>query len=192
MVKTHTTIRVGFDLDGVILSNPSRVLRGLIARSKQAHLFPRQELEFYHPNSALERWLWLLVHKSSFRLAAGFAELEQLAAGGRLELYVVSARFACLQSDTKRWIQIINRKGIFRKLYFNDKDEQPHLFKERMIKQLQLDYFVEDNFDLVSYLSSTQQRTKVWWIGNFIDRQLAYPHKFFSLQQVVASLRNLL
>jgi hypothetical protein len=192
MVKTKKTIRVGFDLDGVILSNPSRILRGLIARSKKAHLFPRQELEFYHPNSAIERWLWLMVHKSSFRLAAGFAELEQLCARGDLELYVVSARFSCLQPDTKRWIQVINRNGIFKKLYFNDQDEQPHLFKERMLRQLQLDYFVEDNFDLVSYLSSTQQQTEVWWISNFIDRQLTYPHKFFSLRQVVTHLRNLL
>ncbi len=192
MVKTKKTIRVGFDLDGVILSNPSRILRGLIARSKKAHLFPRQELEFYHPNSAIERWLWLMVHKSSFRLAAGFAELEQLCAGANLEVYVVSARFSCLQPDTKRWIQVINRNGIFKKLYFNDQDEQPHLFKERMLRQLQLDYFVEDNFDLVHYLSSVQQQTEVWWISNFVDRQLTYPHKFFSLRQVVARLRNLL
>ncbi len=82
-------IKIGFDLDGVILFNPSRSFRSLISRSKKAHLFPRKELEFYHPESVLEKSLWLLVHKSSFKLADGFADLEKLALSKNLEIYLV-------------------------------------------------------------------------------------------------------
>lgn len=192
-MHSHSTnsplIKIAFDMDGVLLENPSRVLRSLISKSKKAHLLPRKELEFYHPNSAIERWLWLLVHKTSFRLAPGFADLEHLFQTGKIELYVVSARFSCLQSDTKRWVKVLNRRGIFTKLYFNDQDEQPHFFKERMIKELQLDYFVEDNWDIVRHVSTSQEKAKVWWLSNVLDQHIAYPYKFFSFEAVVAALK---
>ncbi len=185
-------IRIGFDMDGVLLENPSRIFRSLISRSKKAHLFPRKELEFYHPESALGKWLWLLVHKSSFRLAGGFSELEKLAADKRLELYVVSARFACLASDTAKWSKAINRQNIFQELYFNERDEQPHLFKLRMMQKLRLDYFVEDNWDVASYLANNQSKTEIWWLSNLLDRCIEYPHKFFAFQAVVTKIKELL
>jgi len=189
---TQQKIKIGFDMDGVLLENPSRVFRSLISRSKKAHLFPRKELEFYHPQSALAKWLWLLLHKSSFRLAPGFKELEKLYASKQLELFVVSARFACLKSDTKNWVKRLNQNKIFSALYFNDQDEQPHFFKLRMIKQLELDYFIEDNWDVASYLANEQNQTEVWWLSNLLDRSISYPHKFFSFQAVVTKIKDFL
>lgn len=191
-VMNKEKIKIGFDMDGVILFNPSRIFRSLISKSKKAHLIHRQELEFYHPNSPLEDFFWLLIHKSSFKLAAGFQELEELALNNRLELYVISARFACLKPDTKRWLKVINRRQIFKNLYFNDKDEQPHLFKKRMVEKLKLDYFVEDNWDVVSYLAKNQKQTQIWWLSNFLDREINYPYKFFSFQTVTEKIAKLL
>lgn len=184
-------LRIGFDMDGVLLYNPSRIFRPLISCSKQVHLLPRKEMEFYHPESRLEQFLWWLVHKSSFKPAAGFAELEQLAQSEQLELHIVSARFACLQTDTKQWLQVLNRRGIFTSYNFNDSDEQPHLFKQRKIEELDLDYFIEDNWDVVSYLATAQSKTQVWWISNIMDRHIVYPHKFENFKAVVARLVSL-
>ena len=193
MKQTQKMIRIGFDLDGVLLDNPSRVFRSLISRSKKAHLFPRKELEFYHPNSAWEKFLWTMVHKSSFKLAKGFAQLESLALEQtNLQIYVISARFACLKKDTCQWQKIINQKHIFQGMYFNDQDEQPHLFKKRMVQELALDYFVEDNWDVVNYLAKEQGQTQIWWLSNFLDRQIDYPYKFFSFQSVVSKIAGFL
>jgi len=190
---TNKIIKIGFDLDGVILDNPSRMLRSLISRSKKAHLFPRKELEFYHPSSSLEKLLWSLVHKSSYKLADGFADLEKLVLEHKnLEIYVVSARFACLKSDTVKWKKIINRKNIFKAIYFNDQDEQPHFFKKRMLEKLALDYFIEDNWDVASFLAKNQQKTQVWWLSNFLDRTINYPHKFFSFKTIVSKIASFL
>ncbi|HPS40792.1 MAG TPA: hypothetical protein PLQ50_02175 [Candidatus Woesebacteria bacterium] len=185
-------IRIGFDLDGVILTNHIRVLRSLISRSKKAHLFPRQELEFYHPNSSVEDFLWLLVHKSSFKLANGFHELEQLALDQKIDIYVVSARFACLKNDTAQWRKIIDRRHVFKGMYFNDQDEQPHFFKKQMIEKLKLDYFVEDNWDVASYLANNQKQVQIWWLSNFFDRTINYPYKFFSFKDVVLKIQSFL
>lgn len=190
---TNKTIRIGFDLDGVILDNPSRIFRSLISRSKKAHLFPRKELEFYHPSSSLEQFLWLMIHKSSFRLANGFHDLEELVLSHKnIEIYVVSARFACLKSDTLRWQKIINRKNIFKAIYFNSQDEQPHFFKKRMIEKLSLDYFVEDNWDVASFLAKNQHKTQVWWMSNLLDSTIDYPYKFFSFKAIVSKIASFL
>ncbi len=185
-------IKIGFDLDGVILFNPSRIFRSVISRSKKAHLIPRKELEFYHPNSKIEQLIWLLVHKSSFKLADGFAELERLVKKNNLEIYVISARFSCLQSDTRRWVKTINHQNIFKALYFNDHDEQPHLFKKRMIEKLGLDYFVEDNWDVAHYLASSQKKVQIWWLSNLLDQSIVYPYKFFSFKAIVSKIESFL
>jgi hypothetical protein len=185
-------IKIGFDLDGVILFNPSRSFRSLISRSKKAHLFPRKELEFYHPESALEKSLWLLVHKSSFKLATGFTDLEKIALSKNIEIYLVSARFSCLKSDTEKWRKIINRNNIFKEIYFNDNDEQPHLFKKKMIEKLNLDYFVEDNWDVASYLATNQKKVQIWWLSNLLDQSINYPYKFFDFKDVVSKIKSFL
>ncbi len=190
---TNKIVKIGFDLDGVLLDNPSRVFRSLISRSKKAHLFPRKELEFYHPNSSFEQLLWSLVHKSSYKLADGFTDLENLVLKHQnLEIYVVSARFACLKNDTARWKKIINRNNIFKAIYFNEHDEQPHFFKKRMIKELSLNYFIEDNWDVALYLSKNQTKTQIWWLSNFLDRVIDYPHKFFSFKAIVSKIEGFL
>lgn len=191
---TKKKIKIGFDLDGVILYNPSRFFRSLISRSKKAHLFPRKELEFYHPSSNLENLLWILVHKSSFKLAGGFSDLEKLVLDpdNKLEVYIVSARFSCLKNDAAKWQKVFNRKNIFKAVYFNDHDEQPHFFKKRMIEELKLDYFVEDNWDVASYLANNQKKVQIWWLSNLLDRAIEYPYKFFSFKAVVSKIKSFL
>lgn len=184
-------IRIGFDLDGVILANPIRVFRSFISTSKRLHLLPRKELEFYQPKTALEKQLWLYLHKSSWRLANGFEVIQTLAHQGKIEAYIISGRFACLEPDTKRWLKKLQDSGAFREIYFNDHDEQPHLFKERMLKKLQLDYYVEDNYDLAKYLRQHQSKVQIWWLSNLLDSRLDFSQKFLSLAKVAEKLQSL-
>ena len=60
------------------------------------------------------------------------------------------------------------------------------------LQELALDYFVEDNWDVVNYLAKEQGQTQIWWLSNFLDRQIDYPHKFFSFQSVVSKIAGFL
>jgi len=64
-----------------------------------------------------------------------------------------------------------------------------------MTKKLKVDYFVEDNWDVVNYLSQTFKKSKfkteVWWISNFLDQQIDYPHKYLSFKAVIEDLKKL-
>jgi len=61
-----------------------------------------------------------------------------------------------------------------------------------MIKKLDLDVFVEDNWDIVHYLDSKFKiqhlKHKVLWIYNILDKKIHYPYKYSSLKQAVKTL----
>lgn len=191
---TKRKIKVAFDMDGVLLYNPSRIFRTLISKTKKANLFPRKELEFYHPQNKFEEWFWLFLHKSSFKIAGGFKELEKMVQNGDLEIYIVSGRFSCLKADSEKWVKRLNRNNIFKEIYFNDDDQDPHLFKEKMLKKLNVDYFVEDNWDVVNYLyhqvELPDKKTEIWWVTNPFDQKIDYPHKHLLFKTVIKDLQK--
>ncbi|NCO88386.1 hypothetical protein GW881_00520, partial [Candidatus Roizmanbacteria bacterium] len=77
----------------------------------------------------------------------------------------------------------------------NSKNEQPHIFKEKMIKKLNLDIYVEDNWDIVNYLEKKNfedgnKQRKIVWIYNFFDRQIKYKDRFPILRSAIKMIRT--
>ena len=178
-------LRVGFDLDGVILYNPARVVRPLISLAK--HLFlSKRKLAFYYPHSPFEKMMWKLFHLSSIYISSGMDDIKKLVKQKKIKAYIITARYGFMGPELMKWIKKNNLQTGFTEIYFNEKDEQPHLFKERMIQKLRLDVFVEDNWDIVKYLE--KKNAKIIWIYNMFDFYLHHPYKFPSLKKAVRSL----
>lgn len=191
-INKKQALRVGFDLDGVLLYNPARIVRPLIALLKRKKIaINRKELEFYVPEPGFKQFLWELLHKSSLFLAPGFDQIEKLKAAGLIEPYLITGRFRHLKKDYLKWKKKMQADDLFLKCYINDHDEQPHLFKERIIQELKLDVFVEDNWDIVNYLNQSHYTTRIYWITNIIDYRLEYPQKFLSLKLALKALKIL-
>jgi hypothetical protein len=124
-------VKVGFDLDGVLLYNPARVVRPIIALMKQKKVIVhREQLEFYVPQPGLGQFFWELLHKSSVWLAPGFAQINELKQQGLIEPYLITGRFAHLKDDYLKWKTKMNADQIFVKCLVNDGDEQP-IFSKR-------------------------------------------------------------
>ncbi len=181
-------LKVGFDFDGVLLYNPTRIVRAPVVLFK--HFFmPRREKKFTIPKGRIAKFAWKMAHLSSFMIAPGLSEIERLVRTGKIEAHIITARFDFLEHDFKKKLQSVNKSGIFTSAHFNKKNEQPHLFKERMINELKLDAFVEDNYDIVNYLSK-KQAAKVLWIYNIFDRNISHPYKFPNLRKAVERLKK--
>ncbi len=161
-------IRVGLDFDGVVAYNPARLMRAPVTWFKRKVLGARKT-KFMVPKSGIQKFIWAIIHKSSFFPAKGVNDLPELARNPKYELHLVTARFDFLKDDLYAWLEKQKIRNVFKSINTNDKSEQPHLFKERVLKELKLDYFVEDNLDIVTHLDKTV-KTKVCWIYNFIDR----------------------
>lgn len=187
-------LSIGFDLDGVLLYNPARIVRPFIAFAKKNFL-KRNINKFYYPKNRIEQFIWNILHKSSIWPASGINQLLDLAKRRKIKVYIISARYEFLKKDFEFWIKKIDPTKKFSGYYFNDKNEQPHLYKEKMIKELGLDIFVEDNWDIVVHLRDKlkvkSEKFKVYWIYNLFDSHLPYQYKFPNLKSVVYYLKHL-
>ena len=195
---TKKILKVGFDLDGVLLYNPARLFRPIIALIKRKKIIiNRNHLEFYVPKPGLGQFFWELLHKSSMWLAPGFNEIEELKKAKKIEAYLITGRFGHLQENYEMWRKKMNADSLFMKSFMNSGDEQPHLFKERLIRELKLDYFIEDNWDIVQYLASRfnqsrqeKKAVKIIWLSNIIDFKISYPYKVKSLKQAISLIKS--
>jgi len=189
----NKVLKVGFDLDGVLLYNPARIFRPIIYFIKK-YILKRKTNQFYYPKNKLEQLIWLFLHKSSLFPAPGVKEIKQLIKEKKIKAYVISARYKSLKEDFLFWKKKIDPENLFSSWYYNEKNDQPHLYKEKMIKKLKLDVFVEDNWDIVKYLKTqnskikTEKKTKIFWIYNLLDRKIKYRYKFSSLKEVIKKI----
>jgi len=199
MKKKQSALKVGFDLDGVILYNPARIARPIIAQIKHLLFGKKRDLKFYHPKTEVEKWFWWLFHKSSIYIAPGLDEVKKLVKTKKIKAYLITSRYSFLKNDLKKWLKKTKIDQYFDGIYYNKNDEEPHLFKERMINKLKLDVFVEDNWDIVKYLNlkfkiqprfNRGQNLKLLWIYNIFDRSTSYSLRFPRLKQAVDFIKS--
>ncbi|MBI5449492.1 hypothetical protein HY948_04210 [Candidatus Gottesmanbacteria bacterium] len=179
-------IIVGLDFDGVVAYSPLRLLRLPVAVIKRNVLGIR-ETHFWIPKSSLEKRLWSLAFSTSVFPARGTELLAQLVDDGTVEAHLVTARFSFMQDELDRWLDRQGMRQVFTSITVNKKNEQPHRFKERIIKANRFDYFVEDNLDIVQYLAS-RTKTNIFWIYNLLDHFIPYPNKFPYLKKALQEL----
>jgi hypothetical protein len=191
-------LKVGFDLDGVILYNPIKFIRPIAKLFKPfKSFFLKQNLDsFYFPNSKFEQYLFRLLHKTSFKPDSAISDIKQLVMNKKIKAYIVTGRYSFLKSDYDSWLKKINAKKIFEACYQNNNNLQPNQFKSEMIKKLDLDIYIEDNWDIVQKLEKSplrqcyagQVKIKIFWITNILDKNIQYKYKFVSLKEALQNL----
>lgn len=185
--KTHRgKIKIGLDFDGVVAYNPLRIVRGPITYVKR-RIFGARKTKFYVPKHPIMKALFWIPHQFSFLPERGMEYLRELVESGNAEAYIVSGRYGYLDDELIYWLKKHGYHRLFKDIIVNRQDEQPHLFKERQLKTLNLDYFIEDNFDIVEHLSSTVN-TRILWIFNILDRTSRYPRKYPTLHEALHSI----
>ncbi|KXK07585.1 MAG: hypothetical protein UZ21_OP11001001003 [Microgenomates bacterium OLB22] len=181
-------LRVGFDLDGVLVYNPARIARLPITLIKKIFL-PSRQKTFFIPTTDFQKSIFRLFHLSSIFVAPGVSTIKELARNNDIELYIITARFDFLKDDFYAWLKRMGIRPVLKRAFYNKDNQQPHIYKEHLVKKLELDYFVEDNYDIVEHLSKTT-KTTVLWIYNILETGKAYPHKFPSLLKAVSYIRG--
>lgn len=181
-------LRVGFDLDGVLLYNPARITRPVIAFLKKYFLKKRTN-SFYIPKSGPARLMWHVFHWSSLFPTSGHKQLKEFIKKNNVEAYIITARYGFLENDFQKWIKRIDPDHVFKEYYQNKSNKQPHVFKKEMIDKLGLDVFVEDNWDIVRMIKP-KTKTHLFWITNILDRNVYHEHKFNGIEQVTKKLKE--
>lgn len=178
-------MRVALDFDGVVTYNPLRVARLTVSFFKH-RILRIKKLGFFFPRNRWQRWTYYLgIVIPSWYPAAGLPLLKRMARSSRYEFYLLTGRYGFVKKDTLRWLEKYDIKNVFKQIYINEKDEQPHNFKMRVISEGHFDYYIEDNLDIVRDLNSRRINTKVVWIYNILDGWRDYKFKFPYLEKAL-------
>jgi len=163
-MKQQKKIRLGFDLDGIIVDKPPLVPKKMIERLFKGS---KESLSYRFPKSKLEQFIRKLSHFYLFRPAIrrNIVLIRNLKQLKNYQVFLISSRYSFLAKETKLWLKKRRIANIFKEIYLNTENEAPHLFKEKMINKLRINYFFEDDHDIVNYLRKKLQKTEVLLVG---------------------------
>jgi len=155
-------IKITFDLDGVIIDKPPLIPKRLLEWFFRGG--KKNGLNYHFPTLKLEQWIRKLSHFYLLRPAikSNIEELKKLDKSGKYELYAISARYSFLGKETETWLKKRKLTGLFKKIILNFNNEQPHLFKERKLKEIKPVFFVEDDGLIADYLVEKVVGTKIF------------------------------
>jgi hypothetical protein len=164
-------MNIGFDLDKVFINFPPLVPSGVIDylyKNKGA-----KKLSYRYP-SRIEKIIRIFSHHPIFRspIAENLNYVRKLNSKNNNKYYLVSSRFSFLKKRTDKLINKYDLDNVFNELFFNYSDIQPHEFKDKMIKKLKLDKFIDDDLPLLEYLTGKNPKTNFYWLNNLFSKKL--------------------
>src|SRR5262249_16323700 len=83
-----------------------------------------------------------------------------------------SGRFGFLKKQTEKILRFYELDGFFQDMYFNNKNEQPHLFKNRIIQEKNIALFVDDDLTLLKFLAKENSSVLFFWLNEKNNQRL--------------------
>ncbi len=155
-------MNIGFDLDKVFINTPPFIPKSFIDK-----LYKKRDngILLYRIPGPASQIIRSITHLPIFRPPIK-DNLEFLLSfpKNKNKLYLISSRFKFLESKTNRIVKKYHFAKIFDEMYFNFANEQPHIFKNRIIKKLKLDYYIDDDLSLLNYVAGDNLLTKFFWL----------------------------
>ncbi|MFA6249985.1 MAG: hypothetical protein WC686_00585 [Candidatus Shapirobacteria bacterium] len=157
-------LRIAFDLDGVIVDKPPLIPKSLI--EKWFRGTKEKTLNYRIPSSRFEIAVRKLSHFYLFRppIKENLKAVADLSRSQRYRLYIISGRYSFLKNETRAWLERRGINSYFHKIYLNSKNEQPYLFKEKILKKIKAEWYVDDDNLIADYLAKNL-KTKIYCFG---------------------------
>lgn len=154
-------IKIGLDLDGVIVNKPPLIPKRFLEWLVRSH--KNRGLAYRYPSSRFEQQVRWFSHHPFFRppIRENLEFIKKISKNKKYKLYLISGRYSFLKDRTWQWLKRQKINNLFEKVLINLKNQQPHLFKTKKIKELKIDVYIDDDKLLTDYLSSRLQKTKV-------------------------------
>ncbi len=157
-------MRIGFDLDKIFINSPPFIPDALITRLYMKK--PDGALEYRIPSKP-EQGLRRLSHLPVFRppIPENLAFLKSIPKD-KNKIYLISSRFKFLEGQTNDLVKKYRLDKIFEEMYFNFENRQPHIFKNKVLKKLNLDLYIDDDLSLLNYVAKENKKTKFFWLNH--------------------------
>ena len=156
--------KIGFDLDGIFIGPPLFIPRSLV---EQLYKHKSSKLSYRIPGN-LEKKIRIISHHHLLRppIKENIDTLKKIVKRNDLSILLVSSRFSFLKEKTDKALVHNHIKENFKNMYFNSLDQQPHIFKNNLIKIENIGKFVDDDLDLLLFLSKENPDVRFFWVSD--------------------------
>lgn len=154
-------MRIGFDLDGIFVDKPPFIPKSVIELLYRG----RDHTLTYRIPSKPEQFIRRVSHMAMFRPPIR-QNIQFMKRQKHLKhtYFLISGRFGFLQKETKTILRAHAIHEMFSQVILNTDNEQPHLFKNIMIKKWNIDRFVDDDLPLLKFLAQKNPQTVFFWL----------------------------
>ncbi len=157
-------MNIGFDLDKVFIDYPPFIPSWIIDK-----LYKKKDngILLYRIPGKFEQYIRILSHHPLLRpyITPNVSFVRKLSQKDHTKLFLISSRFSFLKGRTTDVVKKAHLDKIFDKLYFNYHDEQPHEFKNEIIKKEHIQKYVDDDLSLLKFLSKNNPQTNFYWLN---------------------------
>lgn len=157
-------MNIGFDLDKVFIDYPPFIPGFIIDKLYKQK--SNGELLYRIP-SRFEQKIRQFSHYYKFRppITKNIEHVKKLIQNKNHTYFLISSRFGFLEKQTNKVVALYGLSSLFSKLLFNTHNEQPHLFKDKMIKKLKINIYLDDDLPLLKYLAQKNPATIFYWLN---------------------------
>ena len=155
-------MKIGFDLDQVFVDKPPFIPYAVLER-----LYKKKNNSLaYRIPGVFEQKIRTLSHHWFLRppIKINIDALSEISMNNALELYLITGRFGFLEDKTDALLKRYRIERYFKGIYLDLQNEQPHVFKNRMLKKLHIERYVDDDVDLLLYLSERNLKMEFYWV----------------------------
>lgn len=174
-------MNIGFDLDKVFIDYPPFISPSLIDK-----LYKKKDngVLIYRIPALPEQLIRNISHLPVLRPAIK-DNLEFLKSISKKDnkLYLISSRFKFLEKRTEKLVKRYGLDKIFDEMFFNYENLQPHIFKNEIIKNLNLDIYVDDDLSLIKHVARENTKTRFFWL-NQIKKNEAISNNIFAVSKI--------
>lgn len=156
MVNKKKKIKIAFDLDGVIIDKPPLVPQPIIEWLFRGNC--QKKLHYRFPKTRIEQIIRRLSHYYLIRppIKKNLEFIKELSRNKDVKLYIVSSRYSFLREHTREWLKRYLPKNHFVGIYLNLGNLQPHFFKEKVLREIKPEIFIDDDVLSIQYLQNKQ------------------------------------
>lgn len=161
MKNKEKKIIVGCDLDGIIAKHSLGGLWVKVRLLKEKLLKKAGNRKYYYPKTVLEKYAWIVINYLRVPDKEGIKVLSELVREG-VTFYLVTSRLRFNYPSTINWLKKYKLYDFFSKILVNIQDENPVNFKLQTVNKEKIDYFIDDDLEVLQSLCQTQ--AKLYWV----------------------------